>query len=219
MKKILTVFSLTVLLLCGCSYGRNNDLPENSDEAAKDILLLHDDSNSKNDDSYASPEECFEAFLNNKIPVYFADGSELWRSDLEFDEDDLNCYRVGEQVDVDNDGEKEQLLVTLGGGFFLDCRNSELYVQPDIYGVEETTGEMTYLKRDDGYWIVYEDTLHTGREWYRILKYNGETKAEDIQIGKYEVADGEYEYLINSETVSEEAFLEAKNKYLGIIEK
>ena len=41
MKKILTVFSLTVLLLCGCSYGRNNDLPENSDEAAKDILLLH----------------------------------------------------------------------------------------------------------------------------------------------------------------------------------
>ena len=38
---------------------------------------------------------------------------------------------------------------------------------------------------------------------------------EDIEIKKFEKLNGEYEYYINLEMVSEEAFNEAKKKYLA----
>ena len=184
MKKIYTILILIFLLLCGCSNNKTN----------------------------TSPEKYYEDFLNNKIPACRVDGSEVWKKDLSFDENDLNCYKVGKLLDVDNDGIKEQLIEGTAGGFYLDYRNNQLYVMP---AVDEVIGDMTYLQRDGEYCIVYKDALNSGREYYRTLKYNGDTLVEDIEIKKFEKLNGEYEYYINLEMVSEEAFNEAKKKYLA----
>ena len=88
MKKIYTILILIFLLLCGCSNNKTN----------------------------TSPEKYYEDFLNNKIPACRVDGSEVWKKDLSFDENDLNCYKVGKLLDVDNDGIKEQLIEGTAGG-------------------------------------------------------------------------------------------------------
>ena len=156
-------------------------------------------------------ERCFEDFFNNKISAKRANGTELWNKDLTYDENDMNCYRIGEQVDVDNDGEKEQFIAGLGGGFFLDCRNNQLYIWPEI---SDSVGDMTYRQIDGEYWIIYMDTLSSNREYYRIIKYKGTEKIEDIEIKKFEVSGNEYEYYINSELSTEEDFLDIKEKYI-----
>lgn len=184
MKRIFNMIILFSFFLCGCSNTKTN----------------------------ASPESCFEDFLNNKMPAYRGDGTEIWEKDIVFDEDDWNCYKIGEQFDVDNDGEKEQLIDGPKGGFFLDCRNNQLYVWPDV---SNPMGDMTYRQIEGEYWIIYKDALSSGREYFRILKYMGSDKVEDIGIKKLEVSENEYEYYINSELSTEEAFLDIKKKYIG----
>lgn len=184
MKKIYVGFVLILLLLCGCSNNKTNP----------------------------SPEKSYESFLNNKIPAYREDNSELWKNDISFDKNDWNCYKVGEQLDVDNDGVVEQLIDGPAGGFYLDYRDSKLYVMPNL---GEVIGDMTYLQKNGEYWIVYKDALSSDREYYRFLKYNAEVLVEEIEIKKYEKSDEEYEYYINSEDVSEEKYNATKKEYLG----
>lgn len=183
MKKIFGILVLFSLFLCGCANEKTN----------------------------GSPESCFEDFFNNKISAHRSDGTELWNKDLTYDDNDLNCFRIGEQVDVDNDGEKEQLIDGLGGGFFLDCRNNELYIWPEI---ADSVGDLTYRQIEGEYWIIYMDALHSNREYYRIIKYKGTEIIEDIEIKKFE-EENKIEYYINSELSTEEAFLNIKMKYIG----
>ncbi len=184
MKKLFGFLVLFSLFLCGCANKKTN----------------------------GSPEDYFDDFFNNKISVHKSDGTELWNKDLTYDDNDLNYYRIGEQVDVDNDGEKEQLIDGLGGGFFLDCRNNQLYIWPEI---ADPVGYLTYRQIEDEYWIIYMDVLHSNRQYYRIIKYKGTEVIEDIEIKKFEVSENEYEYYINSELSTEEAFLDIKKKYIG----
>ncbi len=183
MKKIFGILVLCSLFLCSCANEKTN----------------------------GSPENCFDDFFNNKISAHRSDGTELWNKDLTYDDNDLNCFRIGEQVDVDNDGEKEQLIDGLGGGFFLDCRNNQLYIWPEI---SNSVGYLTYRQIEDEYWIIYMDALHSNREYYRIIKYKGPEVIEDIEIKKFE-EENKIEYYINSELSTEGAFLDIKKKYIG----
>lgn len=183
MKRIFSAILLFSFFLCGCSNTKTN----------------------------ASPESCFEDFLNNKMPAYREDGTEIWGKDIAFDENDWNCYKIGEQFDVDNDGENEQLIDGPKGGFFLDYRNNQLYVFP---GVAEPVGDMTYRQIEGEYWIIYKDAVHSGREYYRMLQYKGSDKIEDIEIKRFEVSENEYEYYINSEQSTEKEFVDIKKKYI-----
>ena len=151
----------------------------------------------------------FDDFMQNKIPAYKEDGSKLWKNDLEFDDNDWNCYRVGKKLDIDNDGENEQLIEGPKGGFYLDRRNEQLYVMPDI---GECMGDMSYYKQNDEYLIVYKDALSSYHEYFRVLKYQGKKVVEDTELKKSKSSDGDFEYYINSEAVSEENYNIEKNK-------
>lgn len=117
-------------------------------------------------------EELLDAFLAGEIPAIYESGEEfvIMFDDLEFDEEGWDCFSVGEQVDLDNDGENEQILNGPYGGIYLDARNGKVYV---LAQGEGTAGELFYTYYDDAVWIVHCDITHAGRQMYWLTRYDG----------------------------------------------
>ena len=90
-----------------------------------------------------------------------------WLSD---DEEDFSNYSFGERIDLDNDGENEQILNGPYGGIYLDARDGKVYV---LARGEGTAGVMFYTNYENATWIVHSDTTHVGRQMYWLMKYNG----------------------------------------------
>lgn len=124
-------------------------------------------------------EELLDAFLAGEIPAGYGDGAgsitifDLMPVD---EEDDFRYYSVGERIDLDNDGENEQIVNGPYGGKYFDARDGKVYVLAEGEG---TAGELFYTYYDDAVWIVHSDTTHAGRQMYWLTRYDGEGNIVD----------------------------------------
>ncbi len=122
-------------------------------------------------------EALLDAFLDNAVPAYFNDDERvLMFEQLPMYEEDWAAYSVGERIDLDNDGEREQIMEGPYGGLYLDARDQKVYVFAEGEG---TAGVLSYTEYEDAVWIVHRDTTHMGRQMYWLTRYNGEGEIED----------------------------------------
>lgn len=125
-------------------------------------------------------EKLLDAFLADEIPaVDDKEESAFWASDwlgVDESEYDYFVYSVGERMDLDNDGEDEQIINGPYGGIYLDARNGKVYV---LARGEGTAGQLFFTYYEDAVWIVHCDITHVGRQMYWLSKYDGDGKVAD----------------------------------------
>lgn len=124
-------------------------------------------------------EELLDAFLADEIPAYYyVDGTTgtVMRSDFPYNEEDFYSYSVGERIDLDNDGEREQILNGPNGGVYFDARDGKVYILAEGEG---TAGLLSYTHYDNAVWIVHSDVMHGGRQMYWLTKYDGDGNVVD----------------------------------------
>lgn len=169
MKGNIVIFLLILLLLLsGC--GRSNE------ETISEVSGSHSTVKSKS-------EELLDAFLAGEIPAIYDNGDEavIMFDQLPFDEEDWISYSVGERIDLDNDGENEQIVNGPYGGIYFDARDGKVYVLAEGEG---TTGILSNTDYDNATWIVHSDTTHMGRQTYWLTKYDGEGNiVDEFQLG------------------------------------
>ena len=123
-------------------------------------------------------EELLDAFLAGEIPAIYDNGDEavIMFDQLPFDEEDWFSYSAGERIDLDNDGEKEQIVSGPYGGSYFDARDGKVY---ELAEGEGTTGFLSYTDYDNAILIVHSDTTHVGRQTYWLTRYDGEGNIVD----------------------------------------
>lgn len=163
----------------GCSFADNkmagDSLP--ADTISENVSTINE-SEGINELENTEEGDLFQAFLDGSISVQNErTGSSFYVTDLAMDTGEWNSYSVGEEIDLDNDGEKELILDGPYGGMYLDKRDDSLFV------LAEEEGEalrLSYVYYDDAYWIVKSDTTHGGRRDYNLTRYEGGDKVVDL---------------------------------------
>ncbi|MDE7043702.1 MAG: hypothetical protein K2O97_01575, partial [Acetatifactor sp.] len=151
---------------------------------------------------------------------HYSDGTNTFMmSDLSFDEEDYFHYSVGERVDLDNDGEREQILNGPYGGMYFDARDGKVYV---LAAGEGTSGVLFYTYFENAVWIVHRDTSHMGRQMYWLEKYDGsgnmtdefQLSAEywDSPVDQY---DENSDFTFRDEKITMTEFEELREEILG----
>lgn len=139
-------------------------------------------------------EALLDAFLDNAVPAYYNDDERvLMFEQLPMYEEDWAAYSVGERIDLDNDGEREQIMEGPYGGLYLDARDQKVYVFAEGEG---TAGVLSYTEYEDAVWIVHRDTTHMGRQMYWLTRYNGEGEIEDefqLSAEYWDSQNGQYD--------------------------
>jgi len=171
---------------------------------------------SSNDDvKQEQTTNLLDDFLAGKIS---ADGNGLYVTDtlhiseLQMDEEEWDSYHIGERLDLDNDGEDEQILTGPYGGMYLDARDGAVKI---FANGESTVSNLSYTYCDDEIWIVHSDTMHLGRAYYIFDKYKGaDTIVESVTLELYE-EDGTTKYYGDGVEISEQEYQELYQRYLG----
>ena len=145
-----------------------------------------------------------------------ADGNGLYYldmfnvSDLPIDVEDWQSYSIGERVDLDNDGENEQILYGPYGGMYLDAADGKVKV---FAGGEGTAMNLSYVFCEDEAWIVYSDVTHAGRMCQFLEKYSGaDNVVESTSFELYYDEEGAT-YYVDGREASESVYKEEYEKY------
>ena len=102
-------------------------------------------------------------------------------------------FSVGERIDLDNDGEDEQIINGPYGGLYLDARDQKVYV---FARGEGTSGMLSYTNYDNAVWVVHSDTSHMGRQMFWLTRYDGGEKiVEELLLAAeyWDSPDGVYD--------------------------
>lgn len=166
-------------------------------------------------------EELLDAFLAGEIPAVYEneDDSVILYDQLPHDEDDWLCYSEGERIDLDNDGENEQVVNGPYGGIFLDARDGKVYV---LASGEGTARVLSYADYDNATWIVHRDTSHGGRQKFWLTRYDGgENIVDKFSFGAqyWDSADGKYDensdFNCRDEKISMTEYEELRKEIVG----
>lgn len=169
-----------------------------------------------------SPEELLDAFLAGEIPAIYENGAgpDIMFDQLPSDEEDYFSYSEGERIDLDNDGENEQIVNGPYGGIYLDARDGMVYVLAEGEG---TAGVLSYTKYDNAVWIVHSDTTHAGRQIYWLTKYDGDGNiADEFWLGAeyWDSPDDEYDensdFTFRDEKISMEEYEALRKEILDL---
>ena len=186
----IAVFLLCIFLLSGCGASQDN-------------------------------EELLDAFLAGEIPAYYdyVEETTIMYDQLPHDENDWECYSVGERIDLDNDGEVEQIVNGPYGGKYFDARDGKVYVLAEGEG---TGALLSYANYDNATWIVHSDTTHGGRQLFWLTQYNGEGKIVDaFRLGAayWDSPDDKYdensEFTYRYEEISMSEYEELRKEIFG----
>lgn len=162
-------------------------------------------------------DDLLDKFLAGEIDaegngLYFKDTFNI--SELPIDVEDWESYSIGERMDLDNDGENEQILYGPYGGMYLDASDGKVKV---FVCAEGNAGSLSYAysESDDAIWIVYSDVMHAGRECHFLEKYSGadnmvETASLEMYFGKEGAT-----YYVDGREVSKSVYKEEYLKYFG----
>ena len=200
-KNIYAKMSLCLLLtLTGCGQTHEGAEPETQTES--DAAVVSELQSSSETDSGMSAldlagmsdsEMLLDAFLANQIPAVDDEQQAAYMfENFQYDDEEWDTWSVGERVDLDNDGENEQVLNGPYGGWYLDARNQKVYVWATGEG---TAGELSYVYYDDAVWIVHRDVTHAGRQMFWLTKYDGNGKiADETQLSAEYWESSDYQY-------------------------
>lgn len=140
------------------------------------------------DEAAMDSEELLDAFLAGEVPAIYDNEKVIMFDEFPFDDEDY--YSVGERLDLDNDGENEQIVNGPYGGIYLDARDGKVYVLAEGEG---TTGLLSYTYYDNAVWIVHSDILHAGRKMHWLTKYDGDGNIADEFLLSAEYWDSPYD--------------------------
>lgn len=194
------VFSFCLFVLSGCGVSQDNE----------DTVV----------DEY-EPEKLLDAFLTSEIPAIYGDEDEsvIMYDQLPHDEDDWECYSVGVRIDLDNDGENEQIVNGPYGGIYLDARDGKVYV---LARGEGTAGLLSYADYDNATWIVHSDTTHAGRQMFWLTQYDGKGNIVDefkLMAGYWDSTDDKYDensdFTYRDERITMREYEELRNEIFG----
>ena len=158
-----------------------------------------------------SSEYLFEQFLMGEIDaeiLYPTEEDEkainVSQLNMNPEEWSFDSFSVGEQLDLDNDGEDELILDGPYGGMYLDAIDGKLYVFAKALG---NAGALDYTFYDGAYWIVIKDTTHGGRLYYLLYKYEGgDNLVESMSLLGNWYSEDDTEFTFNDEPITEEEF-------------
>lgn len=204
----------------GSGLGRVDPEPESLEPKSKDAGSEPGNTISGSAGIKPEPEELLDAFLDGEIPAYYSDGTDtLMISDLIFDEEDYFSYSVGDRVDLDNDGEQEQIVNGPYGGIYFDARDGKVYI---LAVGEGTAGVLSYAAFENAVWVVHRDTSHAGRQMYWLDQYDGSGNIVDefllsaeywgSPVDKY---DEDSDFTYRGEEITMAEFEELRNKILA----
>ena len=161
-----------------------------------------------------------QGFLNGEVMAYREGSDEgFYISDLNMNPDDPESYRVGQMLDLDNDGEDEQIILGPYGGMYLDQSKSDGKVKVLAEG-DGTAMMLSYVFYDNACWIVISDTTHVGRQMLSLTKYAGaETVADSFELNA-EYCDRDFydetsDFTYRGEKISMERYEELIDSIFG----
>ncbi len=220
----IVVFMFCLFVLSGCGASQDNKENGLSDVEMQETNAWASTQETDEEDTVVAelgPEELLDAFLAGEIPAFYDDGDEkgFLFDQLSHDEDEWDCHSVGERIDLDNDGENEQIVNGPYGGLYFDARDGKVYVLAEGEG---TARELSYAVYDHATWIVHSDTSHVGRQTYWLTRYEGgENIADEFKLGAeyWESADDTYDensdFTYRDEEISMEEYEELIEEIFG----
>ena len=172
------------------------------------------------ENSKTDTDEILNQFIQGEIP---ANGNGMYHkdifyiTDLPIDVEDFESYHIGDFIDLDNDGENELILEGPYGGMYLDVKGGCVNIFTKGDG---TALRLGYVKYENAMWIVYSDTMHSGRENYILEKYNGaENKVDEFALSAEYYESDSYDenstFLFRDQMISMEEYEELKNQIFG----
>lgn len=214
MKKMsLMMCAVVCTLLVGC--GRGNLQAESEPLQGTQVPV---ENQGTEQGGKSEVDDLLDRFLSGEID---ADRNGLYGegtfniSDLQMDVEDWASYSIGERLDLDNDGENEQILNGPYGGIYLDASDDKVKV---LACGEGTAWNLFYINADGEVWIAYSDITHVGRSSYFFEKYYGaDDLAETISLQRHMEDDGVVYYL-NDREVSHSIYVEEYEKFFGTFE-
>lgn len=163
-------------------------------------------------------DDLLDQFIAGEVMAYYVDDDRkpFYMTDLPSDPYDFTYCTVGERLDLDNDGEKEQIIDGAYGGIYLDARDGKVYVLDEGDG---TAFAISHTSFDDKVWIVHSDTMHGGRRMYWFTCYDGGENVVDEFTLKEEFWDDPTEqdavYSYRDEEITKEEYEKLRMKMLG----
>ncbi len=162
----------------------------------------------------------FDRFLDNEVPAYNPESEESFYF-ADISEGDWGYTGdAGNRVDLDNDGEVEQILDGMYGGMYLDVRDGRVVV----LATGDGTGEaLTYGYYEGKVWICHCDTTHQGRDWFHLDQYDGSgsiVDSFDLNANFFEgdlqdQYDPNDEYTFRDQNISMEQFISLVKEIFG----
>uniref|UniRef100_UPI0040568CF8 hypothetical protein n=1 Tax=Acetatifactor sp. TaxID=1872090 RepID=UPI0040568CF8 len=212
--KLILIISVTLLSLTGCASDSSDKLPDTgvatTDNASmeQNVVMTEETVNAKVND-------LLDKFLAGEIN---ADGNGLYGrmsfniSELPMSGEDWLSYSVGDRLDLDNDGEDEQILYGPYGGMYLDASDDGVKVFAVGNG---TASVLSYTYCDNEIWIVHSDTTHGGRKYYELKKYSGADNVTDsVTLAIFEENETT-QYYLNRNEISESEYDELYQMFFG----
>lgn len=226
----LRIQNIAVLMLCLLVFSGCGVSQDNSDDVLSNMEMQETDTreSAQETDEVATvvaelgPEELLDAFLAGEIPAFYDDENErgILFDQLSHDEDEWDCHSVGERIDLDNDGENEQIVNGPYGGIYFDARDGKVYVLAEGEG---TAGFLSYAVYDNATWIVHSDTTHVGRQTYWFTRFDGgDNIADEFKLGAeyWESPDDTYDensdFTYRDEEISMEEYEKLIKEIFGL---
>ncbi len=126
----------------------------------------------ENADSETTAEELLDLFINGSISA--VDSTDLtsvfYITDLNMDSEEWDSFSIGEKVDLDNDGENEQIICGPYGGIYLDARDNKVY---EFAAGDGNALILSYTYYNGAIWIMYSNRMNAGYECYHMEKFEG----------------------------------------------
>ena len=188
-----------LLFLSGCGKkSEQTDLKSNEANFIKmsELQMMEENILDESDISESfNSEKLLDAYLISEIPAIYGDGIEILFDQLLQENEEVAYlnFSVGERIDLDNDGEDEQIINGPYGGLYLDARDQKVYV---FARGEGTSGMLSYINYDNAVWIVHSDTSHMGRQMFWLTRYDGGEKiVEELLLAAeyWDSPDGVYD--------------------------
>ena len=241
MNKKITILGCTflmVLSIAACGQVNENELVTNQQESdiqtseSTDPEITGDENINANEsyanqqensvqavenaDSEKTAEELLDLFIDGSInAVYSSDlTSSFYITDLNMDSEEWDSFSIGEEVDLDNDGENELVINGPYGGIYLDARDNKVY---EFAAGEGNALILSYVYYNGAIWIMYSNRMNAGYEYYHMEKFEGaDNLVAEMDFGEELVdpnnAESETKYTLNGTIISYDEYTELCSK-------
>ena len=203
MKKKSKFFLIGVIACMLSACGQRGNIEDNQASISNSVTVTEAVMDDVIDDV---EEELLDLFINGSIDA--VDSTDLTTTfniaDFNMDSEEWDSYSIGERVDLDNDGENEQIICGPYGGIYLDSRDGKVY---EFAAGDGNANVLSYTYYNGEIWIMYSNGMNAGYEAYYMEKYEGAgNKVAEMRFGEELIdsnnAESGMKYLLNGNEIS-----------------